>query len=63
MIAVLKYITGVPFKRQQRLEAQLGIPLPPATQWELVAAAARLLRPILEELILQAAQGTVLHND
>jgi transposase len=63
MIAVLKYSTGVPFKRQQRLEAQLGIPLPAATQWELVAAAAKQLRPILEELIRQAAQGTVLHND
>jgi len=63
MIAVLKYSTGVPFKRQQRLEAQLGIPLPAATQWQLVAAAARQLRPVLEELIRQAAQGSVIHND
>jgi transposase len=63
MIALLKYSTGVPFKRQERLEAQLGIPLPPATQWELVAAAARQLRPVLEELIRQAAQGSVMHND
>jgi hypothetical protein len=28
-----------------------------------VAAAAKLLRPVLEELIRQAAQGTVMHND
>lgn len=63
MIALLKYGTGVPFKRQERLEGQLGTPLPAATQWELVAAAARQLRPVLEELIRQAAQGSVMHND
>jgi len=63
MIALLKYATGVPFKRLERLEGQLGIPLPAATQWELVAAAAKLLRPVLEELIRQAVQGSVMHND
>ncbi len=63
MIALLKYGTGVPFKRLERLEAQLGIPLPAATQWELLESAARLLRSVWEELIRQAAQGSVLHND
>ena len=63
MIALLKYGTGMPFNRMQRLEGQLGIPLPATTQWELVAAFAKLLRPLLEELIRQAAQGSVLHND
>ena len=28
MIALLKYGTGVPFNRMERLEGQLGIPLP-----------------------------------
>src|SRR6516165_8680906 len=37
MIEQLKYGTGVPFTRLERMEAQLGIPLPAATQWELVA--------------------------
>ena len=63
MVALLKYGTGVPFKRLESLEDQLGIPLPAATQWGLMAAAAKRLRPILEELIRQAAQGSVLHND
>src|SRR3982751_2172019 len=63
LFALLKYGTGVPFKRLARLEDQLGMPLPAATQWELMAAAARLLRPVLKELIRQAAQGSVLHND
>jgi hypothetical protein len=39
------------------------MPLPAATQWELVAAAAKPLRLALEELIRQAAQGRVMHND
>jgi transposase len=51
MIALLKYGTGVPFQRLERLEQQLGMPLPAATQWELMEAAAKLLRPVLEELI------------
>jgi transposase len=63
MIALLKYGTGVPFQRLERLEDELGIPLPAATQWDLMAAAAKRLRPVLEELIRQAAQGSVLHND
>ena len=63
MIALLKYGTGVPFKRLERLEGQLAMPLPTTTQWELVEAAGRLLRPIWDELVRQAAQGNVLHND
>jgi hypothetical protein len=63
MIALMKYGTGVPFHRLERLEQQLGMPLPAATQWELLNAVAKLLRTALEELIRQAAQGSVLHND
>jgi transposase len=63
MIAVLKYGTGLPFKRLERLQEQLGMPLPATTQWDLVAAAAQLMRPVLEALIRQAAQGSVMHND
>jgi len=63
MIALLKYGTGVPFERLQRLQQQLGMPLPATTQWERVEAVGRLIRAALEELIRQAAQGSVLHND
>jgi len=63
MIAMLKYGSGVPFQRTQRLEKQFGIPLPAATQWEIVARSAALLEPVWEELIRQAAQGQVAHND
>ena len=51
MIALLKYGTGVPFQRLERLQEQLGMPLSAATQWDLMAAAAEQIRPALEELI------------
>src|SRR5262249_3054188 len=63
MVALLKYGSGVPFARLERLEGQLGIPLPAATQWEMAERGATLLKPALDHLIWQAAQGDVLHND
>ena len=63
MIALLKYGSGIPFYRLQKLESNLGIPLAPATQWQLVSEAAAMLAPVGEELIRQAAQGTLVHND
>ncbi|HEY2019209.1 MAG TPA: hypothetical protein VGH38_37135, partial [Bryobacteraceae bacterium] len=44
MLALLKYGTGVPFERLERLQEHLGMPLPAATQWGLMAAAGVLLR-------------------
>jgi transposase len=63
MIAQLKYGSGIPFYRLETLEGQLGIPLSAATQWEIVEEAAEAIKPVHEELIRQAAQGEVLHND
>jgi len=63
MIARLKYGSGVPFYRMEKLEQQLGIPLPAATQWEIVEEVAELVKPARDELIRQAAQGEVIHND
>jgi transposase len=37
--------------------------LPAATQWEMVEEAAELVKPARDELIRQAAQDGVLHND
>jgi hypothetical protein len=64
MIGLMKSGCGVPFNRLQRLQHNLGIPLPAATQWEVVQkAAAGALEGAYGELIRQAAQGEVLHND
>lgn len=63
MIALLKYGVGLPFNRLERLEGNLKIPLPNSTQWDIVNEAAGELIPVHKELIRQAAQGRVLHND
>jgi len=63
MVGLLKYGTGLPFNRIEKLQEGLGIPLPAATQWELVRDGARLLAAVHEELIRQAAHGEVVHND
>ena len=62
MLALLKYGSGLPFYRLENLQASLEIPLPASTQWEVIAATARVIQPVMEELIRQAAQGEVLHN-
>jgi transposase len=63
MIALLRYGSGFPWNRLADLEESLGTPLPVATQCEIVAEAASALQPAMEELMRQAAQGEVLHND
>ena len=63
MIALLKYGSGMPFYRLEKLEQALGIPLPASTQWEIVEDQAELIQAARDALIRQAAQGEVLHND
>jgi len=63
MIALLKYGSGLPFNRLERLEGSLGISLPAATQWQIVRDSADRIEPVFEAMIRQAAQGRVLHND
>jgi len=62
-IALLKYGSGMPFNRLQRLQGTVGIPLPASTQWDIVHALAEHAEPAFEELIRQAAQGDVVYND
>jgi transposase len=47
----------------ERLQRSVGIPLPASTQWEIVQEVAWVVEPAQGELIRQAAQGEVLHND
>jgi transposase len=63
MIGLLKYGSGLPFNRMERLQGNCEIPLAASTQWGIVSAAAPLLVSAYEELIRQAAQGDVVHND
>ena len=63
MIGTVKYGAGLPFNRLERLQAGMGVPLPAATQWEIVERAAGRLKSVHGELVNQGAQGSVLHND
>ncbi|MCP4364871.1 MAG: IS66 family transposase [Planctomycetes bacterium] len=63
MIALLKYGSGLPFNRLERLQGNMGIPLPAATQWEIGRDSADRIKPALKAMIRQAAQGQVVHND
>ena len=63
MIGLLKYGSGLPFNRLQRLQGNCKLPLAASTQWSIVSAAALLIAAAYEELIRQAAQGEVVYND
>ena len=63
MVGLLKYGCGLPFHRIEVLQRAMRIPLPAATQWELVREALPQLVPAWDELLRQAAQGEVVYND
>jgi hypothetical protein len=63
MTGLLKYGSGMPFYRLEKLQQSLGIPLPASTQWDLVRQGAAALEPVHDALIRQAAQGDLVHND
>ena len=63
MVGLLKYGAGLPFNRIETLQAGMRIPLPAATQWDLVRKAAPVLAPAHAELLRQAGQAPVLYND
>jgi transposase len=63
MIALLRYGSGLPNYRLQGLQASLYMPLPDATQWEIVSKAAPAPRAVFHALIVAAAQAPLLHND
>ena len=62
-IAMLRYGSGFPWYRLEGLQENLGIPLPAATQCEIGQETAAQIQPAMDELIRQAAQGEVVHND
>ncbi len=63
MLALLRYGSGMPFYRLEGLQASMNVPLPDATQWEIVSKALPAPKAAFNELIRQAAQAPLLHND
>lgn len=62
-LAMLRYAYGMPFWRIEDLQDMAGIPLPWATQWDLVNAGARILQGVFDLLVDLAACGTLVHVD
>ena len=63
MMALLRYGAGMPLHRLERLQRDLETPLPASTQWDVAQERVGALAPAYEELVRQAAAGTVVHND
>jgi transposase len=63
MLALLRYGSGMPLYRLEGLQASLNVPLPDATQWDIVANALPGPSAAFDELIRQAAQAPLLHHD
>ncbi len=63
MVAILHYGNGFAFYRLEQHQASLQMPFPASNQSELLREAFLKLQPILRELIRQAAQFEILHND
>ncbi len=63
LVSLLRYGSGMPHYRLEKLQASLGVPLPAATQWELVAEVAPIARPVFAHLAWLAAQAPGVHND
>jgi transposase len=62
-VALLRYGSGMPHYRLARLQKSLGVPLPESTQWELMKPLYEQARPILEQLLAQAANSPLIHQD
>ncbi len=62
-LAVAHYHMGLPFKRIESFQRLLGMPLPDATQWELVEQVADSGYPVYEQLKHLGAQQTLVYQD
>jgi hypothetical protein len=64
VLALLHYGSGMPYHRLDRLQSSMQMPMPKSTQWDqldrMASAGPRL---VYEAMIVQAAQGRLLHND
>lgn len=62
-LAIQKYYAGMPFYRQENIQAMLGFPLPDSTQFDLVEQVADCAYPVIGVLEKLAANGTLSHYD
>jgi len=62
-LALAHYHLGLPFKRIETFQQLLGMPLPDATQWELVEQVADSAYPVYEQLKRLGAQQPLVYQD
>ena len=62
-LAVAHYHLGLPFKRIESFQHLVGMPLPDATQWELVEQVADGAYPVYEYLKRLGAQQPLVYQD
>ena len=62
-LAVAHYHLGLPFKRIESFQHLVGMPLPDATQWELVEQVADSAYPIYEQFKQLGAQQPLVYQD
>jgi len=62
-LALVHYHLGLPFKRIESFQDMVGIPLPDATQWELVEQVADSAYPVYEYLKKLGANQPLVYQD
>jgi len=62
-LAIMHYYMGLPFKRIELYQQMLGVPLPDATQFELVETVADTAYRIYEQLKHNAADSRLAYHD
>ena len=63
MIGISRYQAGLPFNRAAQMQQSFGMPLAASTQWQIAQGSAEELKPVYQQLIQEAAQGHLVHND
>jgi transposase len=63
VLALGRYYWGVPLYRLEGYQAMVGVPVPDATQWDLIEAVGDCAYPVFKYLERLAAQGEVIYQD
>ena len=61
--ALGRYYLGVPLYRLEEYQAMVGVPVPDATQWDLIEHVGNCAFPVFKYLERRAAQGEVIYQD
>lgn len=63
VLALGRYYLGLPFYRLQGYQAMLGVPIPDATQWDLIEHVGDCSYRVFKALETLAAQGELIYQD